>query len=75
MPHQEAPGAGELVGLPGQHPYRQFLMGEIGSGELEGFGRLDLVLVDLPEFLSLRRVFNSSMESSLISSSLLRGAS
>src|SRR5690606_6691282 len=44
--HQEAAGAGELVGLTGQHPDAQLLAREVGTGELEPLGGLGLVLVD-----------------------------
>ena len=44
---QEAAHAGELVLLPRQHLDRELLVGQVGAGELEGLGRLGLVLVDL----------------------------
>ena len=60
----------------GQHADGQFLVGEVGAGQLEALGRLGLVLVDAAgRILSTRRAFSSSMESSFSSSSVLRGAS
>src|SRR3954452_9903340 len=45
--HQEAAHAGELVLLAGHHLDGEFLMGQVGTRQLEGLGRLGLVLVDL----------------------------
>ena len=45
--HQEAAHAGELVLLLGLHLDGQLLVREVGAGQLEGLGRLGLVLVDL----------------------------
>src|SRR5690606_32675112 len=44
--HQEAAHAGELVGLAGQHADGELFAREVGTGQLEAFGRLGLVLVD-----------------------------
>src|SRR3954449_4722608 len=44
---QEAAHAGELVLLLGLHLYRELLVRQVCAGELEGLGRLGLVLVDL----------------------------
>src|SRR5690606_30939631 len=43
---EEAAAAGELVGLTRQDADGQVLAGEVGAGELEALGGLDLVLVD-----------------------------
>ena len=45
--HEEAARAGELVLLLGQHADGELLVGQVGTRELEGLGRLGLVLVDL----------------------------
>jgi hypothetical protein len=49
--HQEAAGAGELVGLPRQDPDGQLLVRQVCAGQLEAFGCLRLVLVDLARVL------------------------
>src|SRR4051812_44830691 len=41
--HEEATGAAELVGLHRQHLDGQFLVGQVGTGELEALRHLDLV--------------------------------
>src|SRR6059058_706155 len=48
---QETAHAGELVVLPWPHLHRELLVREVGTGQLEGLGRLGLVLVDLPGVL------------------------
>ena len=75
VPYQKTAGTGEFVGLTWQYPDGQFFMGKVCARKLECFRRLGLVFVYLSEFLSLRRVFSSSMLSSFSSSSVLRGAS
>src|SRR5690606_28205532 len=44
--HQETTRAGELVGLLGDHPNRQFLAGEVGAGQLVGLDGLRIVHVN-----------------------------
>ena len=46
MVHQEAAAAREFVGLLGDHPNRQFLVGEIGPRQLERIRRVGLVDID-----------------------------
>src|SRR3954465_13074406 len=45
--HEEAAHAGELVVLPRTHLHRELLVREVRARQLEGLGRLGLVLVDL----------------------------
>ncbi len=44
--HEEAAGAGELIGLARQHPDGEHLTGQVGPGQLERLGEIRLVLVD-----------------------------
>src|SRR3954462_13923707 len=44
--HEETAGAAELVGLHGQHLDGQFLVGQVGTGQLEALRHLDLVDVN-----------------------------
>src|SRR5690606_41758881 len=44
--HQEAARARELVGLTRDHTQRQLLVGQVGTGQLEGLGEIGLVDVD-----------------------------
>src|SRR5437868_12599855 len=44
--HQEALGAGELVGLSRNHPKGEFLVRQVGAGQIERLGEIGLVDVD-----------------------------
>lgn len=46
MAHQEAPGAGELVGLARDDPHDQFLAEEVSPGQLERLNQIRLVDID-----------------------------
>src|SRR5215203_975203 len=44
--NQKTTGARELVSLFGKHPHDEFLTGEVGSGQLEGIRRVNVIDIE-----------------------------